>query len=88
MKKTVYKGLYAVLLRLTNSFNNRLLSRYKIFLGTTLLLLMSNSCKKDNEPEIMCYDMPPSCYIAPPPEEVMQPRPVQDVILLSMPENR
>ena len=58
MKKIVYKGLYAIVLNLTNRFNIRLLSVLKIFLGTTLLVLMSSCLKqeKEEEPEILCYD--------------------------------
>jgi hypothetical protein len=66
MKKVLYKSLYAFLLTLTNRFNSRLLSKFKIFLGVSLLILTS-SCNKEKEkdPEIMCY-MP-----AEPPQESM-----------------
>ena len=56
MKIALYKSLYSILLTLTNRFNNRLLSTFKIFLGTSLLLIMSSCLKKEKEEdEIMCY---------------------------------
>ncbi len=61
MKKLIYKGLYQMLLTLSNQFSNRFLTKCKIFLGTSLLVITS-SCDKggDDEPELMCYDpMPP-----------------------------
>ena len=70
MKKVVYKGLYAIVLSLTNRFNIRLLTGLKIFLGTTLLVLMSSCVKKEEEPEI-------SCYLPAPPQETVLPEPAQ-----------
>ena len=62
MKILIYKGLYATLLKLSNRFNIRLLSKYKILLGTALLVITS-SCVKGGEREVeegpMCY-MPPN----------------------------
>ena len=56
MKKALYKSLYTILLTLTNRFNNRLLSTFKIFLGTSLLLIMSSCLKQEKEEDlIMCY---------------------------------
>jgi hypothetical protein len=80
MKKVVYKGLYAIVLSLTNRFNIRLLSGLKIFLGTTLLVLMSSCVKKEEEPEITCYDPAQSdvtCYLVDPPKENAAPEPAQ-----------
>lgn len=59
MKKVIYKGLYNILLTLSNHFNNRFLTRCKLFLGTTLLLLTANSCDDPEEPQVMCYDPAP-----------------------------
>jgi hypothetical protein len=72
MKKIVYKGLYAIVLNLTNRFNIRLLSVLKIFLGTTLLVLMSSCMKKEKEEE-----PGPTCYLPPPPQEIVKPEPAQ-----------
>ena len=71
MKIILYKGLYATLLKLTNRFNIRLLLKYKILLGTALLLIMSSCVKeKEDAPEISCYlppEPPPTCYLVGPP---------------------
>ena len=68
MKKIIFKGLYTIVLNLSNRFNIRLLSGLKIFLGTTLLVLMSSCLKqeKEEEPEV-------TCYLPPPPKEIVIP---------------
>ena len=73
MKKTVYKGIYAILLRLTNRFNSRLLSKYKIILGAALLMLMS-SCVKEKEERQELEEV--TCYLVGL-QETEQPRPEQ-----------
>ena len=62
MKTVIYRGLYAMLLKLTNRFNIRLLSKYKILLGTALLVMMS-SCIKGGEKEEEIEG--PTCYLPP-----------------------
>ena len=73
MKTIIYKGLYNTLLKLSNRFNIRLISKYKILLGTALLLIMSSCAKeKEKEEEIeipTCYDMPVTCYLVGPTQE-------------------
>lgn len=59
MKRIIYKGLYNIFLTLSNRFNNCFLTKCKLFLGTSLLLLTTNSCNEPDEPEIMCYDAGP-----------------------------
>lgn len=59
MKRIIYKGLYNMSLTLSNRFNNRLLVKCKLFLGTALLLLTTNSCNEPDDSEIMCYDPAP-----------------------------
>jgi hypothetical protein len=66
MKKIIYKGLYDLLVRLSNRFNSQLLSKCKILLGIALLVVMSgcNKEKEENrepeeEPEIWCYAFGP-----------------------------
>jgi len=61
MKILIYKGLYATLLKLSNRFNIRLLSKYKILLGTALLVITS-SCSKGGEKEGE-IENPPTCYL-------------------------
>lgn len=65
MKKILYKNLYTFLLPITNRFNSRLLSKFKIFLGISLLITTS-SCNKD-KPLIMCYEPVDD----PPPQETV-----------------
>ena len=63
MKKLIYKGLYVALLRLTNRFNIRLFAKYKILLGTALLLILSSCIRggeREKDVEITCYDVAPS----------------------------
>ncbi len=64
MKTVIYKGLYNTLLILTNRFNIRLLSRYKILIGIALLVLLSSCHKekeeKEKEPPVTCYLVGPS----------------------------
>ena len=70
MKRIIYKALYSCTLALSNRMSSRLLSKFKMILGTALLLLMSSgSCSKEDEPEVTCYDTAPTCYIAPPQQE-------------------
>ena len=59
MKTFIYKGLYAVLLKLSNHFNSRLLSKWKILLGTTLLIILS-ACLRGGEREKEIDN--PTCY--------------------------
>ena len=59
MKKIAYKGLYNILLTLSNRFNSRFLTKCKLFLGTALLLITTNSCDDPEDPVIMCYDPAP-----------------------------
>ena len=57
MKKVIYQGLYRVLSFLSNHLNNKLIIKYKVLLGTSLLVLM-NACqisKKNNSKIAMCY---------------------------------
>lgn len=56
MKKTILRGLYNTCLSLSNYFDNKLLTKCKVFLGTSLLVLMG-SCSDDpkEEPEVTCY---------------------------------
>ena len=83
MKKLIFKGLYTIVLNLSNRFNIRLLSGLKIFLGTSLLVLMSSCQKPEKEevPEVTCYDpiMPTeaTCYIVAPSQETIDPEPTQ-----------
>jgi len=76
MKIMIYKGLYATFLKLTNWFNIRLLSKYKILIGTALLVIMSSCCK-----EIEKEEEPPeiTCYLPVPPQELLVD-PVKDQI--------
>ncbi|MDR2913308.1 MAG: hypothetical protein LBV74_00485 [Tannerella sp.] len=55
MKKVIYKGLYQIFLILSNQFNIRFLTKCKIFLGTSLLVITS-SCDGDDGIKVMCYD--------------------------------
>ena len=55
MKKTIYQNLYRVLLFLSNHLNSKLIIKYKVLLGTSLLVFF-NSCDKKDKIEIMCYD--------------------------------
>lgn len=55
MKKAVYQGLYRVLLFLSNHFNSKLIIKYKVLLGTSLLVFF-NSCDEKDKIEVMCYD--------------------------------
>lgn len=71
MKKLVYKSLYNILLQSSNRFNNNLLTKCKIFLGTSLLIITTNSCDDPDDPQVMCYDpMPPEKT-----EEIQSPSP-------------
>ena len=54
MKKTIYQGLYRVLLFLSNHLNSKLIIKYKVLLGTSLLVFF-NSCDKKEEIEVTCY---------------------------------
>jgi hypothetical protein len=75
MKKVVYHFFYATLLRLSNHFNNRLITKCKFFFGMALLVIASSCNEKEEEPEIMCYDvLPPeaTCYLVAPPQESAQ----------------
>lgn len=57
MKKIILQKLYNVSLSLSYYFDNKWLVKCKIFLGTSLLMLI-NSCGADlktEEPEIACY---------------------------------
>lgn len=60
MKRIIYKALYSCTLALSNRMSSRLLSKFKMILGTALLLLMSSgSCSKEEEPEVItCYEPP------------------------------
>ena len=73
MKKLIFKGLYTIVLNLSNRFNIRLLSGLKIFLGTTLLVLMSSCLKqeKEEEPEVSCY------FPVGSPQEIVNSEPAQ-----------
>ena len=64
MKKLIYKGLYEITSLVSNRFNIRLLTNFKLYLGIALLVIASSCSKKDDEPE-----QPISCYLAPPPQE-------------------
>ena len=67
MRKVIYRFSYDVLLTLTNRFKSRSLSRYKIFIGTALLVLLSGCHKKEIE-EV--EDESSLCYAPPePPQE-------------------
>jgi len=66
MRKIIYRFSYDVLLTLSNRFKSRLLSRYKIFLGTALLVLLSSCSKKENEE---AEEEGPLCYLPPAPQE-------------------
>ena len=59
MKKTIYQRLYHILSYLSNRFNNRYLTKYKVLLGTSLLVLMnlSTGCKRNAR--VSCYEVPP-----------------------------
>jgi len=59
MKKVIYQRLYQILLPLSNRFNHRLLIKFKIFLGASLIMLTGSCNKDDDGPEIMCYDPAP-----------------------------
>lgn len=61
MKKAIYQGLYQTLLFLSNHLNSKLVIKYKVLLGTSLLLLI-NACqmsKKNNSNFVTCYDPSP-----------------------------
>ncbi|MDR2918973.1 MAG: energy transducer TonB [Tannerella sp.] len=60
MKRITYSCFYKVLSFLSNYFDNRYLKKYKVLLGTTLLVLTSacQNPKKDNPEEILCYEVP------------------------------
>jgi hypothetical protein len=74
MRKVLYKSLYSILLTLTNLFRSRLLSKYKIFLGTALLIIMSSCSKKEKEEEIPDG---PTCYLPAEPQESVIPEPTK-----------
>lgn len=60
MKRITYQCFYKILSFLSNYFDNRYLKKYKVLLGTTLLVLTSacQNPKKDNSEEILCYEVP------------------------------
>jgi len=79
MKRIVYRCLYRLMLFLSNYFDNRYLTKYKILLGTSLLMLTACQLVKKNDrnegfvssgskndiPFVMCYDP-----VVPGPEEL------------------
>ena len=59
MKRIIYQRIYQILLPLSNRFNNRLLIKFKLFLGASLIVLTGSCSKDDGGTEIMCYDPAP-----------------------------
>ena len=60
MKKLIYKGLYEITSLISNRFNIRLLTKFKLYLGIALLVIVGSCSKKEeDESEVMCYDPPP-----------------------------
>jgi len=57
MKRITYQWFYKILLFLSNYFDNRYLKKYKIWLGTSLLVLTSacQHAKKDKPDEVLSY---------------------------------
>lgn len=57
MKKIILQKLYNICLSLSYHFDNKLLAKCTIFLGTSLLMLISscNADSKTEEPEVTCY---------------------------------
>ena len=67
MKKLIYKSLYEVISLILSRFNIRLLTKFKLYLGIALLVIVSSCSKKDDE---IKDDEGPTCYIiAEPPQE-------------------
>lgn len=60
IKQVFYRYLYKLLWFLSDYFDNRYLRKYKIILGTSLLMITSacQNPKKDNSEEVLCYEMP------------------------------
>ena len=61
MRKNLYQRLYQILLFLSNHLNSKLIVKYKVLIGTSLLLLI-NACqmsKKNNSNFVTCYDPSP-----------------------------
>jgi len=71
MKRIIYQSLYRFMSVLSNYFNNRYLIKYKVLLGTSLLMLtacqlikkddrnedfMSSGSKKDDSSIVLCYE--------------------------------
>ncbi len=86
MKKKVFHGLYDICLSLSNHFNNKLLTRCKIFIGISLLVLMG-SCSGDPEEEVV------TCYltVGPDEEEIIEPTcylsiPCEDTKSIELPQ--
>lgn len=66
MKKFFYQKIYDALSLLSNRFSSKFLTRYKLLLGMSLLVL-SGCSKEPEEPEV-------TCYIVAPPEETEEVR--------------
>lgn len=58
MKIRFYKTLYGVFTFLSNRFNNRYLTKYKVLLGTSLLILMNVSPGCRQSVKVTCYVLP------------------------------
>lgn len=52
MKRVIYKSFYKLLVLLSNKFNNSYINRYKIIIGTSLLILTSCQTTKRNKRNI------------------------------------
>lgn len=58
MKKAACQKIYDFLTLLSNNFNSKFLTKCKVLLGISLIV-MTGSCNDPDEQEIMCYDPMP-----------------------------
>ena len=76
MKKLIYKGLYEITSLVSNRFSIRLLTKFKLYLGIALLVIVSSCSKSDSEiiDDEKNGDEPhaPTCYLPYYPPEAPQ----------------
>ena len=58
MKKVLYQSLYRVLLFLSNHLNSKLIIKYKVLLGTSLIVLMSSAYQAPKKSNAVVHDKP------------------------------